>query len=92
MGPEVLVPILLVVGPVPHPAIGDRLPNQTERMLAVDSVLCDMDSIVSELRKKRTLYSKTPPVAMRVSILEKSYAHRERPDMWTGPFPVVRVE
>ena len=94
MGPEGLVPTLLVFGTVPRLSIGDRPPpNQSERMLAMDNARREMDSIVSDLRIKRALSSKTPPGAMRVFHPgELVRVYRERPNMWTGPFPVTRVD
>jgi hypothetical protein len=93
MGPEGLVPTLLVFGSVPRLSIGDQLPSQNERMSAMKSARCEMYSIVSELRINRTLYSKTLCGAMRVfHPRELARVYRECPNMWTGPFAVVRVE
>jgi hypothetical protein len=67
MGPEGLVPTLLVFGAVPRLSIGDRPPpNKSDRMLAMDNARREMDAIVSDLRIKRALSSKSTPGATRV--------------------------
>jgi hypothetical protein len=94
MGPEGLVPTLLVFGIVPRLSIGDRPPlNQSERMLAMDNARSEMDAIVSDLRIKRALSIKTTPGAMRVFHPgELVRVYRERPDMWTWTFPFTHVD
>jgi hypothetical protein len=69
VGPEGLVPTLLVFGIIPRLSADEFLPNQHNRMLAMDSARREMDTIVSKLRKKRGLSSKTPPGAIRVYLV-----------------------
>jgi hypothetical protein len=93
IGPEGLVPTLLVFGTVPRLSTTGSFPNQNERMLAMDSTRREMDAIVSELRIKRALTSKTAPGATRVyNPGELVYVYRERPDKWIGPFPIIRID
>jgi hypothetical protein len=46
VGPEGLVPTLLVFGIIPRSSASGSLPNQHDRMLAMDSARRDMDTIV----------------------------------------------
>jgi hypothetical protein len=62
-------------------------------MLAMDNACREMYGIVLDLRITRAFSSKTTPDAMRVFHPgELVRIYRERPDMWTGPFPVTRVD
>jgi hypothetical protein len=92
-GPEGLVPTQLVFGIVPRLSANGPLPHHQERLLAMDSARREMDAIVSELRIKRALNSKTPSGATRVfRPRELVYLYRERPSQWMGPFPIFRVD
>jgi hypothetical protein len=62
-------------------------------MLAMDSVRREMDTIISELRIKRALSSKTSPGAIRVFLPgELVYVYRERPEKWIGPFRITKID
>jgi hypothetical protein len=51
-----------------------------------------MDTIVSELRRKRALSCKTSPGAVRVYLPgEILYVYRERPAKWIGTFPITKI-
>jgi hypothetical protein len=93
VGSEGLVPTLLVFGIIPSLSADGSLPNQHDRMLAMDSARREMDIIVSELRIKRALSSKTPRGAILVYIPgELVYVYRERPAKWIGPFPITKID
>jgi hypothetical protein len=88
-----IVPTLLVFGIIPRLSADGSLLNQHDRMLAMDSARREMDTIVSELRIKRALSSKTPPGAIRVYLPgELVYVYRERPAKWIGPFPITKID
>jgi flavoprotein len=53
IGTEGIVPTLLVFGTVPLLSPSVHLPNQNERMLAMDYARREMDAIVSKLCIKR---------------------------------------
>jgi hypothetical protein len=93
MGPEGLVPTLLVYGTLPRLSLHDKLPSQSRRFLAMEAARREMDAVVSELRIKRALDSNTPPGAERTfKPGELVYVYRERPQEWLGPYPVVQVD
>jgi hypothetical protein len=93
IGPEGLVPTLLVFDIIPYLSADGSLPNQPELMLAMESTRREIDNVVSELRIKRALSSKTPPGAIRGYISgELVYVYRERPEKWINPFPITRID
>jgi hypothetical protein len=93
IGPEELVPTILVYGTLPRLSLHEKIHHKSSRLLAIDVPRREMDVIVSELRIKRALHTYTPPSA------EHSFnpgalvcVYQERPQEWLGPFPVVQVD
>jgi hypothetical protein len=84
VSPEGLAPTLVVFGIIPRLSADGSLPNKHDRMLAMNSARREMDTIVSELRMKRALSSKTPPGAIRVYL--------EHPAKCIGPFPITKID
>ena len=59
MNPEGLVPSLLVFGALPRfPAFNTTLPNQEQRMRALQIARSEMETVSSELRLRRALLSR----------------------------------
>jgi hypothetical protein len=93
VSPDGLAPTLVVFGIIPRLSADGSLPNQHDRMLAINSARREMDTIVSELRMERALSSKTPPGAIRVYLpVELVYVYREHPAKWIGPFPITKID
>jgi hypothetical protein len=64
MGPEGLVPSLLVFGVLPRfPATQTSLPNQKDRMEALSAARSEMETITSELRLAEAMHRNVPPAA-----------------------------
>jgi hypothetical protein len=66
VGPEGLVPALLVFCISPRLSADGSLPNQHDHMLELDSARREMDTIVSEMRIERAFSGKTFPDAILV--------------------------
>ena len=61
MGPDGLVPSYLVFGCIPHfPAVDSIVPNQKDRMNALEKAHNEMATIVAELRPKTALSFRFP--------------------------------
>jgi hypothetical protein len=64
MGPEGLVPSLLVFGVLPRfPATQTSLPNQKDRMEALSTARSEMETITSESRLAEAMHRNVPPAA-----------------------------
>ncbi len=94
LGPNGLVPTLLVYGSLPSLPI----PLQTDmdqkyRMEALATARAEMETIVAAQRIQKGLRSKIPPSAKYLfKPGEDVKVFREEPKKWIGPFSVVRVE
>jgi len=96
MNPEGLVPSLLVFGVLPRfPAVNTQLPNQVERMRALEVARAEMESITAELRLRKALNSNLSAAASKVYKAGDEvlvFREDEKPVKWTGPFKVLRVD
>lgn len=93
LGPEGLVPSMLVFGVLPHfPPASTPLLSHTDRMHAMEVVRLEMTNISSKLRLQRALCSKIPP-ATRYIVRpgDDVYVHNEREKRWKRPFQVIRT-
>lgn len=93
MGPNGLIPSLLVFGTLPRfPGIEASHPNQRERFQALKTARAEMEAIVAETRIQKALRSKLPP-ATKYLILPGDLVRvfRERSGRWEGPFTVTKV-
>ena len=93
MGPEGLVPSLLVFGVVPSfPTVHAELPAQKERLAALDAARKEMETVTSELRVQQALRSKLPPASKyHVEPGDNVLVYRERTKRYEGPYTVKRV-
>lgn len=94
MGPEGLVPSLLVFGCIPRfQPVRSELPGQKERMRALLHARKEMSTITAELRIRRALMSKAPRnVDIVIEPGDKVRVFRETDRKYIGPFPVIRVD
>jgi len=94
MGPEGIVPTLLVYGIMPHvQATKGTLPNQKERMKAITTSQLEMNTITAELRIRKALLSKVPPSADYIlNVGSKVRVVRESDRVIKGPFTITRVD
>ena len=94
MGPEGLVPSLLVFGCIPRfPAVSSKVPEQKERMNALISARQEMATITAELRVTKALRSKVPRNADLVIFPgQRVLVWRESDKKYIGPYPVIRVD
>ena len=96
MGPNGLVPSLLVFGALPRfPAIANNLANQRDRMETLQMAKDEMEQIVAEQRLKTALISKLPTsVREEFNVGDNVLVYREKqkPFKWTGPFPITKVD
>lgn len=94
MGPEALVPSLLVFGCLPRfPATTSNIVEQQKRMKALSEARREMSTITAELRIRQALLSRVPRNAD--TIIEpgqKVKVYRETDRKYIGPFPVSRVD
>ncbi len=96
MGPNGLVPSLLVFGVLPRfPAVSTNLPNQEDRMKALEIARSEMEAFVAEARVRTALNSNIPATATTVFHPGQEvlvYREKAKPNQWTGPYHVTRVE
>lgn len=94
MGPNMLVPTLLVYGMLPRmPAATSDLPDQHDRMRALEVFHREMETIVAQLRVNQELRSRTPSAEnLTMSPGNKACVFRETDKKTHGPYTVVKVE
>lgn len=94
LGPEGLVPSLLVFGVLPRfPACSTKFPNQVDRMRALAMARAEMETISFEIKLQRALLAKLPPAAdFELKVGDKVLVHRENSAISQGPFPVVELD
>lgn len=96
MGPEGLVPSLLVYGVVPQyePAgLNAELPNNRQRHEAIKVAREEFLRISNNLRIKRAIRAKVPESADRFfKADEKVWAFREELNLYVGPMRIVFVD
>lgn len=94
LGPEGLVPSLLVFGCLPRfPSTTSNLPEQKQRIHTLYETKKEMASITSELRIQNALLKRVPRNSNL--ILEPGdmvRVFRETNRKYMGPFPVIRVD
>lgn len=94
MGPEGLVPTLLVFGCLPKlPTINTNLPGQRERMRALQQARKEMATITAEIRIQRALSSRVPRnTDLELHPGDRVRVYRETDRKYIGPFPVIRAD
>ena len=94
MGPEGLVPSLLVFGVLPRfPASSNDLPNQEDRMRALTAARAEMESISCQLKLQHAMLSKLPPACdLTLAVGDKVLISREKSTVAQGPFEIVEVD
>ena len=94
MGPEGLVPSLLVFGVLPRfSAVDTKLPNQVERMEALKNARAEAEAISAKLRVRKAILAKaTRNVYLFLHPGDLVRVYRETEKRYTGPYPVIRVE
>ena len=92
VGPDGLVPSLLVFGAVPsYPITNKDFPGQESRMKAIIDVRSEYGKIVSELRIQKPIRSKLPPdTKFDLRAGDKVLVYREKRG-WTGPFTLQSI-
>ena len=94
MGPEGLVPSLLVFGVLPRfPAVNTKLPNQVERMEALKNARAEAAAITAQIRVRKALLAKVPrnvDLVLKRGDLVRVF--RETDKRYTEPYPVERVD
>lgn len=94
LGPEGLVPSLLVFGCLPRfPSVDSSIPAQSDRMTALREARSEMETIVSQLRIRRAILAKVPRCSDFV--LEPGdmvRVFRESDKSYIQPYPVLRVD
>jgi hypothetical protein len=80
MGPECLVPSLLVFGVLPRfPATQTSPPNQNDRMEALSTARSEMETITSELRLAVAMHRNVPPAAsLELKVDQPVLVYREK--------------
>lgn len=93
MGPDGLVPSLLVFGQLPRfSPHNTELLSHRNIMNAMSLARREMADITASLRTQRALRSKLPPSTKNNIIPGKSvYVHSEKDNIWKGPFTVTRT-
>ena len=93
MGPEGLVPSLLVFGVLPRmPPRKPNLPGHEDRIRALQIARLEMSEIVAKLKVTTALRTRVPPAASYlIKPGEQVYVHNENARRWTGPFTVTRT-
>ena len=94
MGPEGLVPSLLVFGCLPRfPMVNSGHPGKKERMKALQQARIEMSTITVDLRIKRAMLSR---VSRNTDVIfqpgDKVRVFRKTDRKYVGPFPVIRVD
>lgn len=93
-GPAGLVPTLLVFGVMPRLPIHPKdLPEQRDRMQAMQSARTEMTKIVAKTRVHVALSKNVPAAAdAAIRILDKVLVYREKPvNKWLGPYNVLDI-
>lgn len=99
MGPEGIVPSLLVYGSLPtFPAVGMNIPEQKTRMKALAAAKQEMASITAKLRIQQALRSRLPPAtqyALKPGDMVRVYRDQgtgaSKKGDWTGPWEIVKI-
>lgn len=93
MGPEGLVPSLLVFGTIPtFPITESNRPEQAERLAAMAKARDEMAKISAELRIQTALRSRLPPsTRYHLSPGDQVRVYRERSSRWEGPFTITKT-
>lgn len=93
VGPEGLVPSMLVFGAVPRfPPHSTPLLSHEDRMKAMQVARTQMADITAELRIARALRAQLPPASKyMVNPGDQVYVHHEKDKNWKGPYNVVRT-
>lgn len=93
MGPEGLVPSLLVFGQLPRfPPHSSTLLSHSDRLNAINIARREMADITATLRIQRALRSKLPPATKyNVAPGDNVYAYNEKLKRWNGPYQVTRT-
>jgi hypothetical protein len=94
MGPNGLVPSLLVFGMIPRfPIIDANVPDQEQRGLAMQVSREEYQNVVAEMRVKAALLHNVPAAAdMQYKEGDLVLAKYENRDTWDGTFEVVAVD
>lgn len=98
MGPEGIVPSLLVFGNMPRfPASPSQNHEQSERIAMMQTARLEMEKITSRLRIKKVLKTKAPKAVHAIisegdPVLIWRKANRPSKCRWTGPFEVIKIE
>lgn len=94
LGPEGLVPTLLVFGCLPiFPTVNTNLPGQRERRKALQQARKEMATITAEIRIKRALLSRVPRnTDLNLNLGDQVRVYRETDRKYIGPFPVIRTD
>lgn len=94
MGPEGLVPTLLVYGMLPRlPAANSDFPDQQSRMRALEVARREMETIVAKLRITQAMRSRIHAAANYVITPgDLVRVYRETNNQLNGPYKVVKVE
>ena len=93
VGPEGLVPTLLVFGTLPRfPPLSPTLPGHENRMKAMASARQEMADITAKLKIQLALRARVPPAAMyNITPGENVFIHDEKSKKWLGPYPVSKT-
>lgn len=93
MGPEGLVPSLLVFGTLPtFPIVSSDRPEQADRLSAMKRARDEMAKITAELRIREALRSRLPPsTRYHLAPGDKVRVFRERSQRWEGPFTITKT-
>jgi len=94
MGPEGLVPSLLVFGCLPRlTPVNSHNPAQKQRMRALHEARKEMASVTAELRIRKALMTRAHPnTDIIINQGDKVRVFRETDRKYIGPFPVIRVD
>lgn len=94
MGPNGSVPSLLVFGCLPRfPSVNSKVPEQVERMDALQAARREMETITAETRIRKALSSRVPRNAdLIISPGDSVRVFRETDRRYIGPFKVIRVD
>lgn len=93
MGPEGLVPTLLVYGALPRfsPSSTD-LPGHVEKMEAMEIARLEYTDITAKLKIQQALRSNLPPATKYlVSPGDSVYVYKEKEKRWRGPYTVTKT-
>ena len=93
VGPDGLVPSMLVFGTMPRfPPIRTDLPNHEERLRAMHAARTEMANIVAQHKVQLALRARVPPAAsFLVRPNDRIYVHDEVRKKWIGPYTVLKT-